>query len=82
MYDQIEAQLRSLETLGVQSDTCSAILFPLVESYLPEDLLRIWDKLTCFNDDDSSKVRLDRLMSFLRKEIESKEREALAVSGF
>mgnify|MGYP005985863389 CR=1 FL=1 len=82
LYDQIEAELRSLETLGEQSDTGSAMLFPLVESCLPEDLLRIWERLTCFNDDDSSKVRLDGLMSFLRKEVESEERVALAVSGF
>ncbi|KAJ3648051.1 hypothetical protein Zmor_019887 [Zophobas morio] len=35
-----------------------------------------------FNNDDSSKVRLDRLLSFLRKEVESEERVALTVSGF
>ena len=82
LYDQIEAQLRSLETLGVTSDTCSAMLFPLVESCLPEELLKIWERSTCFNDDDSSKVRLDQLMNFLRKEVESEERVALAISGF
>ena len=58
------------------------MLFPQVDSCLPEDLLRIWERSTCFNDDGSSKVRLHRLMSFLRKKVESEEREALAVSGF
>ena len=52
------------------------MLFPLVESCLPEDLLIIWERSTCVNDDDSSKVRQDRLMSFLRKDVESEERVA------
>ena len=60
LYDQIEAKLRSLDTLGVQSDTCPVMLFPLVESCLP-DLLKIWERSTCFNDADSSKVKLDHV---------------------
>ena len=60
LYDQTEAQLRSLETLVVQSDTCPVMLFPLVESCLP-DLLKIWERSTCFNDADSSKVKLDHV---------------------
>ena len=42
LYDRIETQLRALETLGITSDKYSAMLFPLIESCLPENLLRIW----------------------------------------
>ncbi|KAJ8975168.1 hypothetical protein NQ317_011997 [Molorchus minor] len=44
LYDQIETQLRSLETLGITSDKYAAMLFPLIESCLPEELLRIWQR--------------------------------------
>lgn len=42
LYDKIESQLRALETLGVTTDMCAAMLFPLVESSLPEETLRAW----------------------------------------
>ncbi|KAJ8977402.1 hypothetical protein NQ317_003183 [Molorchus minor] len=45
LYDRIETQLRALETLGVTSEKCSAMLFPLIESCLPEDLLRVWQRV-------------------------------------
>ena len=41
LYDKLEAQLRALDTLGVTSDTCAAIFYPLVESCFPEELLRV-----------------------------------------
>lgn len=40
LYDKIESHLRALESLGVTTDKCTAMLFPLVESSLPEDILR------------------------------------------
>ena len=42
LYDNLESHLRALETLRVTTNTCSAILFPLVESCLPEEFLRAW----------------------------------------
>lgn len=44
LYDRLETHMRALETLGVTSDKCAAMLFPLVESSLPEDILRIWQR--------------------------------------
>jgi len=44
IYDKLETQLRALETLGVTTDMCAAMLFPLVESSLPEETLRIWQR--------------------------------------
>lgn len=40
IYDKLEAQLRALESLGVTKDKCAAMLYPLVESSLPEELIR------------------------------------------
>ncbi|KAJ8962359.1 hypothetical protein NQ318_018342 [Aromia moschata] len=45
LYDKIETQLRALETLGITSDKCAAMLFPLIESCLPEDLIRVWQRV-------------------------------------
>ena len=41
LYDRLESHMRALETLGVTTDKCAAMLFPLVESTLPKELLRI-----------------------------------------
>jgi len=40
LYDRIESHLRALEMLGVTTDKCAAMLFPLVKSSLPGELLR------------------------------------------
>lgn len=44
LYDKVESHLRSLETLGVTKDMCGAMLYPLVESSLPEEVLRAWQR--------------------------------------
>ncbi|KAF2886493.1 hypothetical protein ILUMI_19680 [Ignelater luminosus] len=44
IYDKLEAQLRALESLGVTKDKCAAMLYPLVESSLPEELMRTWKR--------------------------------------
>jgi len=43
IYDKLESNLWTLESLGVTTNTCSAMLFPLVESCLPKQLLRAWN---------------------------------------
>ena len=40
LYDKLETHMRALETLGVTSKKCAAILFPLVESSIPKETLR------------------------------------------
>lgn len=42
IYDKLESYIRALETLGVTTDKCAAMLYPLVESSLPEEVLRAW----------------------------------------
>ena len=44
LYDQVESQLRALNSLGVTRDKFSAILYPLVESALPTDVLMMWER--------------------------------------
>ncbi|XP_011883737.1 PREDICTED: uncharacterized protein LOC105570894, partial [Vollenhovia emeryi] len=41
LYDKLETQLRALESLGVTTEMCAAMLYPLVESSLPEETLRV-----------------------------------------
>ncbi|KAJ8973156.1 hypothetical protein NQ317_017929 [Molorchus minor] len=74
LYDQIESRLRSLETLGINTDKCAAMLYPLVESCLSEDLLRVWQRSNNYDTEFSLKLRLEKLMEFLRKEVENEEK--------
>ncbi|XP_018395064.1 PREDICTED: uncharacterized protein LOC108773670 [Cyphomyrmex costatus] len=82
IYDKLETQLRALESLGVTTDMCAAILYPLVESSLPEDLLRVWQRDARALNAITSKQRLEELMSFLHTEMMSEDRIAMAMSGF
>lgn len=60
---------------------CAAMLYPLVESSLPEDLLRVWQRNTKAINSSTSK-QLDELMSFSQTLIMNEERIAMAISGF
>ncbi|XP_072384600.1 uncharacterized protein [Diabrotica undecimpunctata] len=83
LYDSIETQLRALETLGITPDKCSAMLFPIIESCLPQELLRIWQRSTNIDCRDGTlENRLKLLMTFLRNEVENEQRIALAAEGF
>ncbi|GIY91969.1 hypothetical protein CEXT_767331 [Caerostris extrusa] len=50
LYDRIETQLRALESLGVTTEKYAAMLFPLVESCLSEEVLRAWQRNNSYND--------------------------------
>nr|XP_023022263.1 uncharacterized protein LOC111510575 [Leptinotarsa decemlineata] len=97
LYDQIETQIRALDTLGITSDKCSAMLFPLIESCLPQDLLRAWQRSPHrFEPENSGSatnvstesgpgkldIRLKNLMKFLKTEVENEQRITLASEGF
>lgn len=43
-FDKLESHLRALDSLGVTTDKCAAMLYPIVESSLPEELLRTWQR--------------------------------------
>ncbi|XP_054713062.1 uncharacterized protein LOC129222571 [Uloborus diversus] len=82
LYDKLESYLRALETLGVTTDKCASMLFPLVESCFNEDFLKAWHRNVTLESKDDSKTRLDSLMKFLKSEVENEESINLAVSGF
>jgi hypothetical protein len=87
LYDRLESHLRSLESLGMTGDKYAAFLFPLVESSLPEDMIRVWLRTaTRAADADTSRhvysERLDQLLLFLKNEVEGEERISLAQNGF
>lgn len=93
LYDNLETQLRALESLGVTSDKYAAMLYPLAESSLPEDTLKAWERHRVSNKDflalqgsttetSTSPDHLKLLLNFLRLEAESEERIKLAQSCF
>ncbi|XP_048478552.1 uncharacterized protein LOC125488881 [Plutella xylostella] len=71
LYDQLKTQLRALETLGVTSEKYAAMLYPLVESALPADMLRIWERQRSREKDADI---LNHLLDFVKLEVESEER--------
>lgn len=42
LYDKLESYLRALESIGMTTDKYAAMLFPMLESCIPEELLRVW----------------------------------------
>jgi len=81
LYDNLESNLRALETVGVTTNTCSAMLFPLVESCLLEEFLRAWHRRMNTSQGGEAKERLASLMEFLRLEVEGVERIKLAMTS-
>jgi hypothetical protein len=86
MFDKLESHLRALESLGVTTKNNAPMLFPLVESSIPEEVLRAWTRSPLFSKDGShenpQKTKLDFLLEFLKNEIEGEERSTLARAGF
>lgn len=48
LYDNIESQLRSFETLGIISDKYVANMYPMIESFLSENMIRLWHRSSEF----------------------------------
>lgn len=93
MFDKLESHLRSLESLGVTSANYAAMLYPMIESSLPEDVLRAWKRSSMSIQHKNvfvvdgvppgpRKTQLDFMMDFLRMEVESEESISIAKSGF
>lgn len=87
MHDELESHLRALETLGVTREQSAAFLYPLVESSLPVDVVKVWQRsiLSDRDDDQHEKPvdeRLKSLMKFLRMEVKGAERLSYVSEGF
>jgi hypothetical protein len=42
LYDKLESYLRAVESIGMTTEKYAAMLFPMVESSIPEDILKVW----------------------------------------
>ncbi|KAF2888439.1 hypothetical protein ILUMI_17734, partial [Ignelater luminosus] len=82
IYDKLEAQLRALESLGVTKNKCAAILYLLVDSSLPEELIRTWQRQATAIKSDNIEERLTKLREFLQSVVENGERLRMAVNRF
>ncbi|GBM64582.1 hypothetical protein AVEN_56555-1 [Araneus ventricosus] len=81
LYDKMESYLRVLETLGVKTDKCASILYPMVESCFPEEFLRTWNRCPSSSSSADAKERLTNLMNFFKTDVEGEERINLAMVG-
>ncbi|UYV72960.1 hypothetical protein LAZ67_10001276 [Cordylochernes scorpioides] len=82
LYDRLETQLRALETLGVARDKFAAMLYPLVESALPEDTLRVWERSQYTVSGRGVQDKLTQLMTFLKTEVKGASRVNMAKAAF
>ncbi|GBN28406.1 hypothetical protein AVEN_88872-1 [Araneus ventricosus] len=44
LYDKLQTRIRSLDSLRLTKDKYVDILFPLIESTLPIDIVKMWDR--------------------------------------
>ncbi|UYV80892.1 hypothetical protein LAZ67_19002111 [Cordylochernes scorpioides] len=95
LYDDLSSHLRSLETLGIDPQLSGIFLYPLVESSLPTEILRIWQRHPSSGYgqerikmehplDRKGEIpeRLRALMDFLRAEVKSAQRLKVIEKGF
>ncbi|KAL7289549.1 hypothetical protein TKK_0016522 [Trichogramma kaykai] len=80
VYDKLETHLRALESLGVTTAVCAAMLYPLVESALPDEILREWQRKGA--NSENAEGRLTNLIKFLEEEVNNEQRISLVKTGF
>ncbi|GFT83047.1 uncharacterized protein NPIL_306591 [Nephila pilipes] len=80
LYNKLSTQLRALSSLGVTTDQCGVILYPLVESSLPTHILRSFERQRKNIDSEQSISALDATVSFLKSEVQSEEKIKLSRS--
>lgn len=71
LYDEYEIQIRNLSAIGVVSDTYSTLLCPILMQMIPEDIALSFSRTR----DEDERLEI-KLMQFLKKEVESRERTA------
>ncbi len=72
LVTSITSQIRNLDTLGVTHDKCSLVLYPVVESCLPVEVLQAWQRHPSYKED------LEELLEFLQREVNSQTDRDLA----
>lgn len=69
LYDQLQAHIRALASLGITSQQFGVILTPVILSCIPDTIRLEWSR-----DSEGKEADLDHLMDFLEKEINRRER--------
>ncbi|GBN35701.1 hypothetical protein AVEN_25057-1, partial [Araneus ventricosus] len=83
LYDELEAKIRALESLGRTQEKYGDFLSPLVESCVPEEVLVAWERSRNHSFTETKESRtLEQLMNFLRQEVKGEEMVNLARTGF
>ena len=78
LYDECEIQIRSLESLGVVSDTYGSLLCPILMKMIPDDIALEYSRQR--GSDDEWKVA--EIVKFLQKEVQSRERALQMTSSY
>ena len=87
LYDKVQTNIGALETLGVTTGKYAAMLYPLVESSLPEDVLYAWQRswqreAGDVNNRRETRDRLTKLLGFLQLEAENEERIDMTLNDY
>jgi len=81
LYYKLSAKLKALETLGVTQDKCASVIYPLVESCIPEEVLRTWQRHPNCKTAEQDGEELEKLIEFLEKEVEGDKNIRAAGTG-
>ncbi|GFU45592.1 integrase catalytic domain-containing protein [Trichonephila clavipes] len=83
LYDKLQTRIRALDSLGLTKDKYADILFPLVESALSVDIVKLWERQRRLStNENQSKTGLDLLMEFIKNEVDSEFRVKIAREVF
>ena len=77
LFNKVENSVRNLKNLSVEPDTYGSLLVPLINEKLPNDL-----KLLIARQFDSDVWSLSKVLEYLKKEIEAKERATLTCASY
>lgn len=78
LYDECEVQTRSLESLGVVSDTYGGMLCPILLQMMPDDMALEYSRQR--GDNDEWKVA--DVLKFLQTEVQTRERTVQMMKSF
>ncbi|GFS81737.1 DUF1758 domain-containing protein [Trichonephila clavipes] len=74
LYDQLEINIRELESLEISPDYYSCLLFPIIMKAIPPDLALEYNK-----KHNETQSQITDLIAYLRSEVESRERTEFLV---
>lgn len=65
LYGNIESHIRALNSLSITSDKYASILYQLVESYLPKDVIQVWDRNLSLKTKCDASIESNKLTTLL-----------------